>query len=89
MSHFDDLPQRDGAHELEEAAIVSFQTKLAESGVFIRQGADRKDYGTVRQIEVVGDGQATNVSAGLWETRRRCGRRDPSQVPSAGHAARR
>ena len=61
MSHFDDLPQRDGTHELEEAAIVAFQTKLAESGVFILQGADRKDYGTDCQIEVIADGQATNV----------------------------
>lgn len=61
MSHFDDLPRRDGTHELEEAAIVVFQTKLAESGVFILQGADRKDYGTDCQIEVIADGQATNV----------------------------
>jgi hypothetical protein len=48
MSHFDDLPRRDGTHELEEAAIVAFQTKLAETGLFIFQGADRKDYGTDR-----------------------------------------
>jgi hypothetical protein len=61
MSHFDDLPRRDGTHELEEAAIVAFQTKLAECGIFIRQGADRKDYGTDCQIEVIDDGQATNV----------------------------
>jgi hypothetical protein len=62
MSHFDDLPRRDGTHELEEAAIVAFQTKLAETGLFILQGADRKDYGTDCQIEVIADGQATTRS---------------------------
>lgn len=61
MSHFDDLPRRDGTHELEEAAIVAFRAKLEESGVFILQGEDRKDYGTDCQIEVIADGQATNV----------------------------
>ncbi len=61
MSHFDDLPRRDGTHDLEEAAVVAFQTKLAESGRFILQGADRNDYGTDCQIEVIADGRATNA----------------------------
>ena len=61
MSHYDDLPRRDGTHELEEAAVVAFQTKLAESGCFILQGTDRKDYGVDCQIEVIADGRATNV----------------------------
>jgi hypothetical protein len=55
MSHFGDLPRRNGTHEPEEAAVVAFQTKLAESCRFILQGADRKDYGTDCQIEMIAD----------------------------------
>ncbi|MGY4346067.1 hypothetical protein ACVWXM_002534 [Bradyrhizobium sp. GM7.3] len=61
MSHFDDFPRRDRNHEIEEEAIVAFQRRLSESRVFILQGADRKDYGTDCQIEVVDDDRATNV----------------------------
>lgn len=61
MSHFDDLPQRDRSHDVEEAAIVAFQARLAESGVFVLQSSDRKDYGTDCQIEVIEGGRATNV----------------------------
>jgi tetratricopeptide (TPR) repeat protein len=61
MSHFDDLPRRDRSHDIEEEAIIAFQKRLSESGVFILQGADRKDYGTDCQIEVIDDGRATNV----------------------------
>ena len=61
MSHFDDLPRRDGTHELEEAAVLAFRAKLAESACFILQGEDRKDYGTDCQVEVIACGRATNV----------------------------
>ncbi|WP_249278906.1 DUF4365 domain-containing protein [Bordetella genomosp. 5] len=61
MSHFDDLPRRDRNHEIEGKAIAAFQRLLSESGVFILQAADRKDYGTDCQIEVVANVQATNV----------------------------
>jgi len=61
MSHFDDLPRRDRNHEIEGQAIAAFQMRLTESGGFILQAADRKDYGTDCQIEVMADGQATNA----------------------------
>jgi len=61
MSHFDDLPGRDRNHEIEDEAIAAFQKRLTESGVFILQAPDRKDYGTDCQIEAVTNGQATNA----------------------------
>lgn len=61
MSHYDDLPRRDQNHEIEDKAIVAFQQRLMESGAFILQTVDRKDYGTDYQIEVKADGRATNV----------------------------
>lgn len=61
MSHFDDLPRRDRNHEIEDEALVAFNTRLTESGCFILQASDRKDYGTDCQIEVVAGAQATNV----------------------------
>jgi tetratricopeptide (TPR) repeat protein len=61
MNHFDDLPRRDQSHDIEEEAIIAFQRRLSESRIFIFQGADRKDYGTDCQIEVIDNGRATNV----------------------------
>jgi tetratricopeptide (TPR) repeat protein len=61
MSDFDDLPRRDDNHVTEEKALTAFQTRLLESGAFILQTADRKDYGTDCQIEVAHDGSATNA----------------------------
>lgn len=61
MSHFDDLPGRDESHEVEQLAINAFERRLLESGVFILQGADRRDFGTDCQIEVIEGGRATNV----------------------------
>lgn len=61
MDPFDELPQRDRNHEIEDEAIAAFQMRLTESGAFILQASDRKDYGTDCQIEVMADGQATNV----------------------------
>lgn len=61
MSHFDELPRRDRNHEIEDEALVAFAARITESGCFILQAVDRKDYGTDCQVEVVADGQATNV----------------------------
>ncbi|MCA1334997.1 tetratricopeptide repeat protein [Pseudooceanicola marinus] len=61
MSSFDDLPKRDRNHALEEEAEAAFQALISHSEDFVFQGSDRKDYGTDCQIEVVLNGQATNV----------------------------
>lgn len=61
MNPFDELPGRPRSHEVEEAAIVAFRARLAESGMFVLQAADIKDYGTDCQIEVIDQGQPTNV----------------------------
>lgn len=61
MNAFDELPRRDRNHELEDEALAAFQKRLTESGCFILQASDRKDYGTDCQLEVGGDGQATNI----------------------------
>lgn len=61
MSHFDELPRRDRSHEIEDEALVAFDARLTESGCFIRQASDRKDYGTDCQVEVIAEGRATNV----------------------------
>ena len=61
MNPFDELPRRAHNHEIEDDALVALQKRLTESGCFILQAADRKDYGTDCQVEVVAGGQATNV----------------------------
>ena len=61
MSHFDDLPKRDRNSVIEEKALAAFQNLISQSEDFICQSADRKDYGTDCQIEVVHRNQATNV----------------------------
>lgn len=57
----DDLPKRDANSVTEEKAETAFQERLTASGRFILQRADRKDYGTDCEIEVVDQEQATNV----------------------------
>ena len=61
MSHFDDLPKRDRNRAIEEKAEAAFQMLISQSEDFIFQGAERKDYGTDCQIEVVQQDQPTNV----------------------------
>ena len=61
LDHLDDLPKRDANHVTEEKAQTAFQGRLTASGRFILQRADRKDYGTDCEIEVVDQEQATNV----------------------------
>ncbi|MCV0370557.1 tetratricopeptide repeat protein [Filomicrobium sp.] len=61
LQHLDDLPKRGANHVAEEKAEAAFQASLAASGRFILQRADRKDYGTDCEIEVVDQEQATNV----------------------------
>lgn len=46
MNPFDELPRRDQNHEIEDQALAAFQKRLADSGCFILQASDRKDYGT-------------------------------------------
>lgn len=61
MDHLDDLPKRGLNHVTEEKAEAAFQRRLTESGRFILQRADRKDYGIDCEIEVLAQDQATNV----------------------------
>jgi tetratricopeptide (TPR) repeat protein len=61
MGHFDDLPKRDENHVIEEKAEAAFKSRLAESGCFVLQRADHKDFGTDCVIEFIDKGQATNV----------------------------
>ena len=61
MNPFDDLPKRDRNREIEEKAEAAFQKLISQSEDFIFQGADRKDYGTDCQIELVQQKQLTNV----------------------------
>lgn len=61
LDHLDDLPKRDPNHVTEDKAETAFQVCLTESGRFILQRADRKDYGTDCEIEVVEQEKATNV----------------------------
>ncbi|MGE0767934.1 MAG: tetratricopeptide repeat protein [Hyphomicrobiaceae bacterium] len=61
LQHLDDLPKRDANHVAEEKAEAAFQARLTANGRFILQRADRKDYGTDCEIEVVDQEQATNV----------------------------
>ena len=61
MGHFDDLPRRDRNRAIEEKAEAAFQKLISQSEDFIFQGADRMDYGTDCQIEVVQQNQPTNV----------------------------
>ena len=61
MRSFDDLPKRDHNHTLEDEAESAFQALISQSPNFVSQRSDRKDYGTDFQIEVIVDGQATNV----------------------------
>ena len=61
MSQFDDLPKRDRNSEIEEKAVAAFHHLISESEDFILQCADRRDFGTDCQIEVVHRNRATNV----------------------------
>lgn len=61
MGSIEDLPGRGSNHAIEEMAESAFQSLLSESEHFILQRADRKDYGTDCQIEVLDQGRPTNV----------------------------
>lgn len=61
MTHFDNLPNRAATHVLEDRAVAAFHARLNESGAFILQATDRRDYGVDCQIEVEDGGHATNV----------------------------
>lgn len=61
MDHLDDLPKRHENHATESKAEAAFHHLLSNSGDFVLQASDRKDYGTDCQIEVVDRESATNV----------------------------
>lgn len=61
MKHLDDLPIRDQNHKTDSRAESAFQNLISGTDSFLIQQTDRKDYGTDYQIEVIGQGQATNV----------------------------
>lgn len=61
MTPFDELPKRDRNHTVEEMAETAFRCRLDESGCFVLQSVDRKDYGADCQIEVVEHGEVTNA----------------------------
>lgn len=61
MKHLDDLPIRDQNHKTDSKAERAFQNLVLGTDSFLIQQTDRKDYGTDYQIEVIGQGQATNV----------------------------
>ncbi|GGF11957.1 hypothetical protein GCM10011611_17010 [Aliidongia dinghuensis] len=61
LDDLDNLPKRDANHAAEEKAETAFQERLTASGRFLLQRADRKDYGTDCEIEVVDQEQVTNV----------------------------
>ncbi|MES0076599.1 DUF4365 domain-containing protein [Mesorhizobium sp. M0058] len=61
MGSFDDLPGRGSNHAIEEKAEAAFKALLSKSEHFILQQADRKDYGTDCQIEVLNRGNPSNV----------------------------
>lgn len=61
MNPFDELPKRDRNHEIDEIATAALRRRLVESGAFVLQSVDQKDYGSDCQIEVVDSGTATNA----------------------------
>jgi tetratricopeptide (TPR) repeat protein len=61
MGSVNDLPGRGRNHSIEEEADAAFQSLITASDHFILQRANRKDYGTDCQIEVLDEGRASNV----------------------------
>ncbi|MBB3799405.1 tetratricopeptide (TPR) repeat protein [Xanthomonas arboricola] len=61
MDHLDDLPKRHGNHATESKAEAAFHRLLSDSGDFVLQASDRKDYGADCQIEVIDRERATNI----------------------------
>ncbi len=61
VEHSVDLPRRKRNPVTEEKAKTALLGRRMKSGRFILQRADRKDYGTDCEIEVVDREQATNV----------------------------
>lgn len=61
MTSFENLPKRDRNHALEDETDAALQALISRSADFVFQGSDRKDYGADCQIEVVVNGQVTNV----------------------------
>ena len=63
MSSFDDLPQRESAHDTAEAAETAFRAAIDACKLFLVQREDRNDYGTDVQIEARAGKAMTNIRA--------------------------
>jgi tetratricopeptide (TPR) repeat protein len=61
MGDFDEFPGRGRNHEIEDEALAAFTNRIVESGAFVLQSSDRKDYGADCQLEVIGVGGVTNI----------------------------
>lgn len=61
MDDLNDLPKRDRNHAIESRAASAFENCLSVSNVFLLQRADRNDYGTDYQIEVIDGESVSNV----------------------------
>ena len=61
MAYLDDLPKRDGKRRVQEQSEAAFRTAISESGEFVVQAEDERDYGTDFQIEASDAGAMTNV----------------------------
>lgn len=61
MKYLDDLPKRHSNHIIESKAVAAFEKIINESEYFMIQQKDTQDYGTDCQLEVIYDGNATNV----------------------------
>lgn len=61
MKYLDDLPKRHSNHIIESKAVAAFEKCIDESECFMIQQKDTQDYGTDCQLEIVDDGNATNV----------------------------
>ena len=73
MTSFDDLPQRDTAHDTAEAAVTAFRAAIGADDFFVVQRVDENDYGTDVQIEARRERAMTNLRAhvqlkGTWSS---------------------
>lgn len=61
MEYLDDFPTRDNNHEIQELAETAFRNAVSNSGGFLIQKEDRRDYGTDFQLEVISKTGMTNI----------------------------
>ncbi len=63
MYFFNDLPQRNRAHDIAELAETAFRATIEKYELFVVQQEDRKDYGTDVQVEARDGKSMTNIRA--------------------------